>query len=141
MEDNQKFVIDDITKFIESTRVLVFDAFGKTKDYTLDDLSILLSDLADEEIEELNQMLTQDECVIMSRDFIKTRINKKTKNKTYTIDTKTYMKMIECFNSRMVSNMLNNLVNRGLLETAYDTECNDFVFWVKEKDSDDKTET
>jgi hypothetical protein len=141
MEDNQKFVIDDITKFIESTRVLVFDAFGKTKDYTLDDLSILLSDLADEEVEELNQMLTQDECVIMSKDFIKTRINKKTKNKTYTIDTKTYMEMIECFNSRMVSNMLNNLVNRGLLETAYDTECNDFVFWVKEKDSDDKTET
>jgi hypothetical protein len=141
MEDNQKFVIDDITKFIESTRVLVFDAFGKTKDYTLDDLSILLSDLADEEVEELNQMLTQDECVIMSKDFIKTRINKKTKNKTYTIDTKTYMEMIECFNSRMVSNMINNLVNRGLLETAYDTECNDFVFWVKEKDSDDKTET
>lgn len=39
--------------------------------------------------------------------------------------------MIETFNSRMVSNMLNNLVNKGVLETAYDSESDDFIFWTK----------
>jgi hypothetical protein len=32
----------------------------------------------------------------------------------------------------MTSNLLNGLVNRGLVETAYDDEAEDFVFWVKE---------
>lgn len=140
MKNNERFIIDDLDQFIESTRVLVFDAFGKTNDYTLDDLSILLSDLKDNEINELNQMLTQEECVVMSKQFIKTKIDKRTQKTKSTIDTNTYMKMIECFNSRMISNMLNNLVNRGLLETAYDNKTNDFIFWVKEQESDDKTE-
>lgn len=141
MEDNQKFVIDDLEQFIESTRVLVFDAFGKTNEYSMDDLSILLSDLQEDEIEELNKTLTQEECMAISKEFVSTKTNKKTKQSKHTIDTKTYMKMIECFNSRMISNMLNNLVNRGLLETAYDNESNDFVFWAKERRIDDQTET
>ena len=32
----------------------------------------------------------------------------------------------------MVSNMISNLVKKGLLESAFDEEKNDFVFWKKD---------
>jgi hypothetical protein len=50
------------------------------------------------------------------------------------------MEMIESFNSRMISNMLNHLVNRGLLETAYDADSNDFVFWIKDETENRETD-
>jgi len=130
--DNEKFIIDDIDKFIESTRVLVFNSFGKPEENQVDELSFLLSELDNEEINELNDVLTQHECEIISREFVKKEINKKTKTVRFSISTKKYMDMIESFNSRMISNMLHNMVNKGLLETAYDAESNDFIFWIKE---------
>ncbi|NBT08684.1 MAG: hypothetical protein EBS98_07780, partial [Chitinophagia bacterium] len=45
--------------------------------------------------------------------------------------------ILEELNSRLVSNILNSLVNKGLIESAYDSDTNDFVFWVK-NDSKDK---
>ena len=52
----------------------------------------------------------------------------------YVISEKKYMAMIESFNQRLVSNMLKNLTQIGLLESAYDSELNDFIFWIKEQD-------
>jgi hypothetical protein len=130
-DSNEIFIIDDLTKFIESTRVLVFNTFGKTEE-GIDELSFLLSELDKEEVGELNETLTQQECEIISKDFIRKETNKKTKKIRFTISTKKYMAMIESFNSRMISNMLNNMVNKGLLETAYDINCNDFIFWIKD---------
>ena len=132
-QENDWFIIDDISKFIESTRVLVFNAFGKTNETELDELSFFLSELSNEEINELNESLTQIECELISKDFIKKEIHKKTKKIRFIINTNKYMEMIECFNSRMISNMLNNMVNKGILETAYDEISNDFVFWLKDK--------
>jgi hypothetical protein len=34
----------------------------------------------------------------------------------------------------MVSNILTKLVSDGIIESAFDTEKNDFIFWVKEQD-------
>jgi hypothetical protein len=138
MKNNEWFIIDDIDKFVESTRVLVFNAFGKTNEDQLDELSFFIAELPKEEQNELNETLTQEECMIMSKDFIKKEIHKKTKHIRFIINTKKYMEMIECFNGRMVSNMLNNLVNRGILESAYDTEANDFIFWIKDNDQTQK---
>lgn len=142
-QDNEWFIIDDISQFIESTRVLVFNAFGKTNETQLDELSFFLSELPKEEIDELNQTLTQDECLSISKNFIRKELNKKTKKIRFVINTKKYMEMIESFNSRMISNMLNNLVNKGVLESAYDSEANDFIFWVKDNDKkqNEKPET
>jgi hypothetical protein len=39
----------------------------------------------------------------------------------------------------MVSNLLNNLVNKGVIETGFDSDSNDFVFWIKDNDKN-KTE-
>jgi hypothetical protein len=32
----------------------------------------------------------------------------------------------------MISNILNSLVNKGMIETAFDNKSNDFVFWIKD---------
>ena len=40
------------------------------------------------------------------------------------------------------SKILNGLVNKGLVETAYDSESNDFIFWVKDDNKkEEKPET
>lgn len=137
-DSNERFIIDDMEKFIESTRVLVFNAFGKTNETELDDLSFILSELPEDHITELNETLTQSECMIISQDFVRKEINRKTKAIRFTISTSKYMEMIESFNSRMISNMLNNMVNKGILDSAYDIDANDFIFWIK--DDNDKTQ-
>lgn len=138
---NEIFIVDDVSKFIESTRVLVFNTFGKTNQDQFDVLSFLISELSEEEIDELNKTLTQSECETIAKQYLTKQINKKTKQIRYTISTKKYMKMIESFNNRMISNMLHNMVNKGILETAYDAQENDFIFWVKEDENEEKPET
>jgi hypothetical protein len=42
----------------------------------------------------------------------------------------------------MVSNIISGLVQKGLVETAFDEEANDFVFWVKnDQEEKEKPET
>ena len=134
------FIVEDIEKFVESTRVLIFNSFGKTNETELDELSFLISDLPAEEVEELNSSLSQEECMIIAKDFIKKEQNKKTLSTRFIISNKLYMAMIESFNSRFISNMLNHLVNKGLLDTAYDADANDFIFWVKEENENRETD-
>lgn len=126
MKKNEWYDIVDLEKFVEATRVLVFDAFGKQLNGNDENIIISISDLQKEDIEELDSILSQEECLLMAKDYIK-----KTK-RGCKISNKQYMAMIECFNGRMVSNMIHNLVNKGLLETAYDDKLNDFVFWVRD---------
>lgn len=135
------FIIEDLDKFVESTRVIIFDGFGN-KEKNSENIANKLSDLSKEDQDELNEVLTQNECLIMSKEFIKTQKNKVTNKTRMILDNRSYMKMIETFNSRMVGNMLNGLVNRGLLESAFDEESNDFIFWVKDDTTNkDKPET
>jgi hypothetical protein len=138
---NQTFIIDDLDKFIENTRVLIFQSFGSETKKDILDTEYDISLLQQEEREELDSVLSQAECILMSKDFIKEQKHKQNKKIRYLVSTNNYMKMIETFNSRMVSNMLNNLVNKGVLETAYDSDSDDFIFWTKndnQTDSPDK---
>lgn len=144
MNDNEWFIIDDLQKFVESTRVLVFDSFGSQNEKTVDELAMMLSELEESESEELETTLTQTECMVIAKKYLRKQINKSTNEERYVIDTNRYMEMIESFNTRMISNMLNNLSNRGLIESAYDSEANDFIFWIKddsEKEQNQKPET
>lgn len=133
---NQYYKITNLEKFIESTRVLVFDAFGKTDNHDPDELTMNLTELKPEEQVEIDSVLSQQESLIIARDFIR----QKTKNKKtiYIISEKKYMAMIESFNERLISNMLKNLTQIGLLDSAYDSELNDFIFWIKEQPNENK---
>lgn len=133
-EKNEWFVIDDIEKFIESTRVLVYSSFGDNKT-PIDEYSISVEDLDDEEKIELDKCLSQSESMVISQTYLQSIKSKKNKIK-YKISTKLYMSLIESLNTRMISNMLQKLTSDGVLETAYDEQLNDFIFWVKDNETD-----
>ena len=88
--------------------------------------------LSDEENIELNSILTQIECINIVKETSKKIRHKKTKKIKYLINDKILYTIIQNINRRMVSNMISNLVKKGLLESAFDEEKNDFVFWKKD---------
>jgi hypothetical protein len=132
MDNNESYIIKDLEKFIESVRTLVFNNFGKGEDET--SLEVMISNLKPKEKEELDEILSQEESI----SIVKSLLYYRSKN-LYTLDDKSLARIIESLNDRMVSNILNSLVNRGLVETAFDTESNDFVFWVKENENNKET--
>lgn len=134
MKDDKWFKIKDLEGFINHARELVFSSFGEANDMANDEMTTTLSELAPKDREELDRILTYDECLIIAKNMIKIKINKKTKTETYYINTLILTEVVESFNSRMVSNILSKLVNDGLLDSAFDTEKNDFIFWVKDDD-------
>ena len=98
MKEKESFIVDDLNKLVEATRVLVFDNFGKTNKEEQDELSFLMTDLGSDDIEELNVVLTQEECMIIANGFVRPQINKKTKQIRYIITNGEFMEMIESFN-------------------------------------------
>jgi hypothetical protein len=87
----------------------------------------------------MDETLTHAESAIIIKNYAKKQINKKTKETRYCLTDKLLQLIIEDLNNRMISNILNSLVNKGVLDSAYDNEQNDFIFWVK--DEDDNTES
>lgn len=80
---------------------------------------------------ELDKVLPIDETKAILSDLTFKKRNKKDK-KVYTfIKESDYEEALLQMNERMVSNIVKNLVSRGLVESAFDSEKNDFVFWVK----------
>lgn len=127
---NTKFEINDIDKFVECSRVLVFDCMGKDQTSSLNDMKYTMSELSEEEQAELNDVLSQEEAMTICKSFLR-----KHDNELYIVSNKKYAQLIDLLNTRLVSNMLNKLVNKGLLETAFDHDANDFIFWVKDNEN------
>jgi hypothetical protein len=130
---NNWYEIKDLNGFINHARELVFKSFGQVNESSDDDLTSTLSELAPKDTDELNRILTYEECLLMARNLIKIKTSKKTKKESYYVNDIILNEMLECFNSRMVSNILAKLVNDGLLDSAYDSDKNDFIFWVKDE--------
>ena len=136
---NQWYVVPNLDNFIDNTRTLVFNSFG-SKLNTIDDesdtskeIDFLMNHIEEEDVDELNRVLSHAECSIIASSLIKKQINKKNKKIRYLINDTIFLEIISSFNDRMISNMLNGLVNKGLLETGFDSEVNDFVFWIPEE--------
>ena len=138
-EENETYEIIDLPAFVESSRVLVYSSFGENKNP--EDHFILKSKLSETEATELDNVLTQEECMAIAKNYVKLKRGKISKRKAYFIDSKHYMQMISSLNDRLVSNLLRNLVSEGLVETAFDSESNDFIFWVKEDENKDDKES
>lgn len=128
----ETYEIIDVEKFVESTRTLVYHQFGN-KEGLPKNIDNLIESLSDEEVDEMNRCLTQSESVNILQKFTKKQRNKYTQETRVSISDDDYMLYIEELNSRMISNMLAKLASDGLLETAFDEEINDFVFWTKDK--------
>lgn len=116
-----RYIINDINQFTEYVRKLVFKEFGKTDDQ----LSSMIIELNTEELIEMNKLLTQQECIAIVKGIVEITDN------DYMIDENSFMKILEETNNRLISNILIDLTKKGLVESAYDSEINDFVFWIK----------
>jgi hypothetical protein len=127
--NNEWFIIKDLDGFINSSRALVFNNFG-TKSEDSDSLSLQIDEV---DKTELDSVLSFEESKVIVSDHIKKQKHKLNKDIRYTLNEKIFLDIITSLNDRMVSNILNSLVNKGFVETGYDEESNDFVFWVSDE--------
>jgi hypothetical protein len=144
MNNDQWFFINDFDDFVDHSRSLVFKFFGEVNKIADDSMTASLYEMTTKETEEMNETLTHDESAIIIKNHARKQINKKTKEIRYCLTDKLLQSIIEDLNNRMISNILNSLVNKGVLDSAYDSDQNDFIFWVKEEDateSNQKPET
>lgn len=130
------YFIKSFDEFIDHSRGVIFDLFlGSNKDYvsdssTNDNIGKILSCFEDDEPEQIALYLSHSEAIVIAKRFATLKMDKKTKKETYVISDQLFLEMLEDFNSRLISNLLNSLVNAGLLESAFDSTLNDFVFWA-----------
>jgi hypothetical protein len=144
MNNDQWFFINDFDDFVDHSRSLVFKFFGEVNKIADDSMTASLYEMTTKETEEMNETLTHDESAIIIKNHARKQVNKKTKEIRYCLTDELLQSIIEDLNNRMISNILNSLVNKGVLDSAYDSDQNDFIFWVKEEDateSNQKPET
>ena len=134
--NDEWFVVGDLDGLINSTRALVFNNFGKNSDAT-DPMSMTI-DKVDQK--ELDSLLSFDESKVIIKSLLKKQQNKTKKKMRYVLNDNIFLDIVSALNDRMVSNVLGSLVKKGLVESAYDSESNDFVFWIKDENKE-KPET
>lgn len=132
------YIIDDLDQFTDSTRRLVYNGFGKGSVEDPDEFTELVTKISPDEEQELNKILSHDEALVIVKSMAKEQHHKYENRSRYLIDEKIFTEIIEALNARLVSNILTSLANKGMIESAYDSDINDFVFWVKD---DENTET
>lgn len=137
--DQDWYVINNLPQFVDTVRAFVFNSFNNSTDENKDPLDEAYATIKPEEKEEFEEVLSHEESMIIVQNLVKKQVNKKTKAERYAMSDDIFLSIVESLNDRMISNILNKLVNKGVLETAFDSESNDFVFWVK-KDEQDKNE-
>lgn len=138
MLDPRWFVIQDLSEFTDKVRAIVYNNFGVWQDET--DIDIMIDDVAENEREEFDKILSHRESLVIIKENIKKQRNKTTKTVRYVLNDEMFAEIVHKLNDRMVSNIINRLVKKGLIETAFDNESNDFIFWVKDNE-DEKPET
>lgn len=135
--NDDSFIVKDLPKFVDAARTLVFNSFGKQA--SKGNIDEMLMVVKPEEKDELDSVLSYEEALLITKGLVVQKQHKKTDKIYFVLTDKIFMEILESLNDRMVSNMLNNLVNKGLLETGYDAESNDFVFWIKDNEKDEET--
>lgn len=142
MKDNGWFVITDLDTFTYKARAIVFNNFGKSTEDQESDIDSIIDDVKEQDQEEFDKILSQNESLAIVKENVKIEKNKYTKKFRYVLDDIIFLHIIEKLNDRMVSNVLNSLVQKGLVESAFDTESNDFIFWIKDENKNkDKPKT
>ena len=132
MKEDEWLEISNIKKFTNYIRTMVFVSFSK--DEPEEDILKCFEELTEQEKEELDNLLDIQECLLIIKGLARKVRNKKSRKIKYLVSSEMLNQMIEDVNQRMVSNIIQVLVSKGILETAFDEEKNDFVFWTKEEE-------
>lgn len=137
---NEWFVIKNLEEFTDKARIIVYNNFGQWEDE--DQIDDIIDYVKESDEEDLNKVLSLEESLVIVKQNVKKQKNKKNKKIRYVLSTNLFSKIVEDLNARLVSNVLNQLVQKGLVESGYDSESNDFIFWIKNENStNEKPET
>ena len=140
MSDSEWFIVPDLSEFTDKARSIVYNNFGVWNNKT--DMDILIDDVAQNEKAEFDKVLSHQESLVIVEENLKRERNKITKKIRYILNDDIFAEIVYKLNDRMVSNIISGLVQKGLVETAFDEEANDFVFWVKnDQEEKEKPET
>lgn len=134
------YIVNDIDDFVDKARNIVYNNFGKWDD-DKSNIDLLIDSVKDEEKEDLERVLSRNESFIIATNLLKKQKHKKTGKIRYALNDKVFLSIIEELNSRMVSNILSSLASKGLIESSYDCEINDFIFWIKDEKEPENPET
>ncbi len=137
-DNDEWYLIKDLEAFTDKVRAIVYNNFGLWNDQT--ELNTLIDTVKEEEKTDFDKILSHSESLIIIKEAIRTQSSKNKKKIRYSMTDKMFADIIEQLNTRLVSNILTSLVQKGLVDAAYDMEINDFIFWVKE-DNDNSKET
>lgn len=123
------FVINNLSEFTDKARAIVYNNFGSQEQ---SEIESLIDEIKDSEKEEFDRVLSHNESLVIVKQSVRKQKHKQSNKTRYILNDKLFMVIIENLNSRLISNILNGLVQKGLIESAFDSETNDFVFWIKD---------
>jgi ABC-type Fe3+-citrate transport system substrate-binding protein len=128
MSEPEWFIVPNLSDFTNKTRAIVYNNFGTWQKKI--DTDIIIEEITENEKEEFDKILSHQESLVIIKENIKKEKNKKTKKYRYLLNDKIFADIVHQLNERMTSNIVNRLVQKGLIETAFDDESNDFIFWA-----------
>jgi len=133
--------IVNIDKLVDFSRRVIYYNFDEAND-ALDDDDFMkkIEKIESKDSTEMDKVLPRDEVKAIFSDLVVKKRNKNTKKVALFIKEEDYEEVLARLNQRMVSNIVKGLVSRGLVESAFDSEKNDFVFWVRTDYDDRKKE-
>tara|TARA_B100001094_G_C18152219_1_gene784313 strand:+ start:862 stop:1320 length:459 start_codon:yes stop_codon:yes gene_type:complete len=134
--------IINLHKLADFSRKIIYHNFDESNDEYSDQefLEIVTQmKLSTENYEELEQVLPIQETknILKSLCILKHR----KKRTVYLIKEDDYDEFLVQLGQRMISNIVLGLVKKGLVDSAFDDEKNDFVFWVKKKNDNENEKT
>lgn len=134
MGNEEWFAVTDIEGLVTSARTLVYNNFGDWE--SKDEQDIVDSMIVKpDNTQEFDQLLTQEESIVIVQSLLKKQRHKTTKEIRYLISDTTFYDILQQLNDRLVSNTIASLVQKGLVESAYDSDIDDFVFWVSNNEN------
>ena len=133
--------IVNIDKLVDFSRRVIYYNFDEAND-DLDDDDFMkkIEKIESKDSTEMDKVLPRDEVKAIFSGLVVKKRNKNTKKVALFIKEEDYEEVLAQLNQRMVSNIVKGLVSRGLVESAFDSEKNDFVFWVRTDYDDRKRE-
>lgn len=140
-KDEEWMEIVNLDKLIQFSRKLIFYNFDEANDdLDTEEFMNKVERIKDRDIHEIELLLPIKECRQIFEELTMSKRHKKTKILTHFIKDDNYDIVLERLNQRMISNMVQGLVKKGVLETGFDNDRNDFVFWIKKDDDADNKE-
>jgi len=132
----KQYVVKDLDKFTRESRILVYNNFGKWNKEAVDFFDSSVTMDSDRE-RDCDSILTQQESLLIVKEKLKKQQHKETKKIRYVLTNESFVEILNDLNARMISNSFTNGVRDGVLESAFDEELNEFVFWESDNKNED----